>query len=246
MVNKNNWEEFFDGHAPQYLQNVFTKNTFAEVNFIVDELKLPRGSEILDIGCGTGRHSVELAERGYKMTGVDLSSGMLAEAEKAARAAAVNIELIHCDAAKFRAEKTYDAAICLCEGAFCLLGQDDDPIERDVAILSNIYDALKPDSKFILTALNGLKKIKQFSQKDVDKGLFDHLNIIELYEIELDLPGGHKSLVTREKGYIASELKLLFHFAGFGIEQIYGGTAGNWGRRPLDINEMEIMIIAKK
>ncbi len=246
MGDKNRWEEFFDGHAPKYMQNVFTKNTFAEVNFIVDELKLPKGSEILDIGCGTGRHSVELAERGYKMTGVDISSGMLAQAEKAARAAGVEIELIQCDAAKYKAEKSFDAAICLCEGAFCLLGQDDDPIERDIAILSNIYDALKPESKFILTALNGLLKIRQYSQKDIDKGLFDHLNIIELCEMELELPGLRKTITGREKGYVASELKLLFHFSGFGIENIYGGTAGNWGRRPLDIDEMEIMIIAKK
>ncbi len=57
----NEWEKFFDEHAPQYMNEVFTKNTVEEVTFILEELKLNSGSSILDIGCGTGRHSVELA-----------------------------------------------------------------------------------------------------------------------------------------------------------------------------------------
>ena len=79
---QNEWEFFFDHHAPHYLDNVFTKNTLEEAEFIIEELMLPAGSHILDIGCGTGRHCIELARRGYKMTGVDISSGMLNEARK--------------------------------------------------------------------------------------------------------------------------------------------------------------------
>ena len=53
-MGKNVWEEFFDGHAPEYMNNVFTKNTKAEVDFLIEELNLAKGSSILDIGCGTG------------------------------------------------------------------------------------------------------------------------------------------------------------------------------------------------
>ena len=88
------WEQFFNGHAPIYMNNGFTKNTLAEVDFLIEELKLPSGSSILDMGCGTGRHSVELAKRGYAVTGVDLSAGMLAEARKAAETAGVTVEWI--------------------------------------------------------------------------------------------------------------------------------------------------------
>lgn len=52
MRNKSHWVQFFDGHAPQYLNNAFTKNTIAEVEFVLEELKLPAGSKILDMGCG--------------------------------------------------------------------------------------------------------------------------------------------------------------------------------------------------
>ena len=67
--SKNQWEEFFDGHASSYMDNSFTKNTVAEVDFILEELRLPSASHILDMGCGTGRHAIELASRGYRVTG---------------------------------------------------------------------------------------------------------------------------------------------------------------------------------
>ena len=95
------------------MENSFTKNTVAEVDFLLEELNLPSGSSILDIGCGTGRHSVELARRGYQVTGVDISFRMLAEAEKAAKEVGVEVEFIHADATRFSSEKLFDAAICL-------------------------------------------------------------------------------------------------------------------------------------
>lgn len=85
MTGKSVWEEFFDAHAPIYEENVFTKNTIQEVNFLTEELAVRDGGSILDVGCGTGRHSIELARRGYAVTGLDLSAEMLARAADAAR-----------------------------------------------------------------------------------------------------------------------------------------------------------------
>ena len=92
MPQKSTWERFFDAHAPIYEANVFTKNTAREVNFLLEELEPPSGASILDVGCGTGRHSVELAKRGYAVTGLDLSAEMLAQAAQAANAAGVQVE----------------------------------------------------------------------------------------------------------------------------------------------------------
>ena len=50
--------------------------------------------------------------------------------------------------------RRYDAAICVCEGAFGLLAQRDDPIEQPLAILRNISRSLKPQAKAVLTVLN--------------------------------------------------------------------------------------------
>ena len=134
MPTTNTWEEFFDGHAPVYMDNAFTRDTVNEVAFVLDMMNLSPGARSLDVGCGTGRHSIELAIRGYSVTGVDLSAGMLAQAKAAAKHAGVTVAWIKCGATRFRSAEPFDGAICLCEGAFALLGQDDDPHEHDLAI----------------------------------------------------------------------------------------------------------------
>lgn len=97
----NDWQQFFNGFAPQYLNESFTKNTEAEIAFLRELLQLNPGDSILDMGCGVGRHAVPLARLGFAVTGVDLSEGMLAEGRKAAQSAGVQVEWIHCDATKF-------------------------------------------------------------------------------------------------------------------------------------------------
>ena len=242
----NEWEFFFDHHAPHYLDNIFTKNTLEEVEFIIEELMLPSGSHILDIGCGTGRHCIELARRGYKMTGVDISSGMLNEARRGAARMGVKIDLIHADAVEFKAEKEFDAAICICEGAFGLLGSEDDPHQHDLDILRNINEALRPDGMLILTALNGMLKIRGATQEAIANESFNPLTLTDIYPHEYVSLEGDKKITVRERGFVPSELVLMLRVAGFRVESIWGGTAGNWMRRAVDLDEMEMMVIARK
>jgi len=246
MTVRNNWEEFFDAHAPVYMDNSFTRNTVPEVDFVLQELRLLPGSRILDMGCGTGRHAVELAKRGYQVTGVDISSGMLAEGEKAAREANVEVAWIHADATKFTSNDSFDAAICLCEGAFCLLGRDDDLLEHDLNILRNIHAVLTPRARFILTTLNGCRMIQQFTQKDIENGRFDPITMVKTDTMKYDTPEGEKSMLVRERGYVPTELATLFRLTGFEVEHIGGGTAGKWGRRQIELDEIEVMVIARK
>jgi len=242
----NDWQTFFDHHAPQYLQNAFTHHTLEEVDFLVEELRTSEGGSILDMGCGVGRHSVELAKRGYRMTGVDLSGGMLAEARKAARAANVQVEWVQANATEFKAARQYDAAICLCEGAFGLVTLDEDPEAHDAAILRNIHAALKPGAPFVLTALNGLRAIREFSQEDVKSGRFDPLTLVETYPMEYETPQGTQSVLVREKKRLPGELAKLCRQCGFEVAHIWGGTAGAWRREMVDLDEMEAMIVARK
>jgi cyclopropane fatty-acyl-phospholipid synthase-like methyltransferase len=245
-VTKGDWEQFFDGHAPQYMDNCFAKNTMAEVDFLLEELALPQGSHILDVGCGTGRHSVELAKRGYKMTGVDLSAGMLAEAGKAAAEAGVDIEFIQCDAMRYTPDRLFDAVICLCEGAFGLLGAGVDPMEHDLAIWRLFSSALKPGGKLVLTTLNAARGFREHSDEAVRRGVFDPVRGIGTCTIECDTPEGKMKIELKERSYTPSELTLLAHVVGLRVENVWGGTAGNWGRRMFDLDEMEIMVIAEK
>lgn len=205
VTTKSDWACFFDAHAPEYMKNGFTRHTAAEVNFLVQHLELRPGMRILDVGCGTGRHSVELARRGFDMTGVDLSEAMLAEARKAAESAGVRCQFIQCDAAHYHPDRSYDAAICLCEGAFCLVGQGDDPIGRDLAILRNIAEALLPGGRFMLTALNAARLIRGHDKPGFH-GQFDLRTLIETGDLETG-PAGHAVRITsRQRHYFATEL----------------------------------------
>ena len=155
MSDKSTWERFFDAHAPIYDENVFTKNTIREVDFLLEELNLPPDGSVLDVGCGTGRHAIELAKRGYAVTGLDLSSEMLARAADKARQERVGVEWLQANATRFVLPKKYYGAICLCEGAFGLLGQGEDPIDQPLSIVRNVSQSLKPGAKAVFTVLNG-------------------------------------------------------------------------------------------
>lgn len=235
------WADFFDGHAPQYDGNCFVQNTRNEIPFLIRELGLTPGMSILDIGCGTGRHAVELARRGFKVTGVDISAGMLAQARAKAAAAGVVVTWVQEDATRFSAGDAFDAAICLCEGAFGLLGAGDDALAQPAAILRNVAGAMKRGARCLFTALNGYRMARRHAQEAVASGDFDPLTLTERSDCER---GGASSM--RERGFIPTELTLLFGAAGLNVLHIWGGTAGNWNRGPIQLDEMELMVVAQK
>lgn len=240
------WPQFFDAHAAHYDENVFTKNTLAEVDFFLGLFPLAKGARILDVGCGTGRHSIELAKRGYQVTGLDLSSGMLAVAKKKAADANADVEWIQGDATAFELPENYDAALCVCEGAFGLIGTNDDPEEHDLNILKCTAKALRSGGGFLLTGLNAYSVIRRLTDDNVKNGAFDPATMIAEYEDEWDLPEGKVTLTVRERLFIAPEVTRMLRDAGFRVNGVYGGTAGNWARRPIALDEIETMFVATK
>ena len=97
-----------------------------------------------------------------------------------------------------------------------------------------------------MTVLNGCRMIRQYTQEDVQNGDFDPLAMVEIHPVEIETPEGQKSVIVRERGYVPTELIGLCRLAELEVEHIGGGTAGNWGRRQLELDEMEIMLIARK
>lgn len=243
-MNERVWADFFDDHAAVYDDNCFTKNTEAEIPFLLELLNLPSGAAILDVGCGTGRHAVPLAQRGFAVTGVDISAGMLAKARQRAEQACVQVDWREADARCFKVDKRFDAAICLCEGGFGLMSAGGDPIEQPLAILRNINAALKPDAPCVFTVLSALRLIRRHTPEGVAAGRFDPLTLTEVSEIAP--PGWTGPNPMRERAFVGTELRLMFRAAGLEVQHLWGGTAGNWGRRPLDLDEYEIMVVGRK
>ena len=243
----NEYKQFFNAEtASRYEQEIFTQNTANEVRFLIDEFQLSKGSKILDVGCGTGRHSVALAREGYKMTGIDLSPAMLQQARIAAQNAGVDLELIESDAQSIAFKNEFDAAICLCEGSLSLLGSEDDPFEHDIRILTNIYNAMKLGATFITTVLNASRILRLKTNDDIASGKFDPITLVEFTQETVRTEDGAKVCTLRERYYTAPEFARMLRQVGFTISGIYGGTAGAWHKETLKLDEWEIMAIARK
>jgi 2-polyprenyl-3-methyl-5-hydroxy-6-metoxy-1,4-benzoquinol methylase len=237
------WQRFFKVEAPRYLGNSFTKNTVAEVDFILRELDVKPGQCILDVGCGTGRHSLELARRGYGCTGIDQSIDMLEIAGSTARNMGLAVEFIQGDAAATILDRRFDHAICICEGAFSLLEVGTDPVDYHVGILTNIHAMVKPGGMFLLTALNALRLVREHDDADVSSGHFDFMTTAHVERMPIEA-GNTVSVV--EKGFMPSELKALLESTGFQVQAIWGGTAGDWNKGPIKLDEIEIMALSRR
>ena len=84
----NSYMEFFgDDYLGAYHETISVENTLIETEFVQQVLRLPAGSEVLDLCCGHGRHSVLLANAGLNMTGLDLSEQYLKQAASYAKSA---------------------------------------------------------------------------------------------------------------------------------------------------------------
>lgn len=242
----NQWEDFYDRHAPYYDRGAFTHHTVAEVDFLLDVLALPAGARILDVGCGTGRHAIELARRGYSVTGVDLSSGMLLQAIAKARAAGVTVEWVHGDAVSYVAREPVDAVLCLCGSAFTMADLDADPAEHDATVLRSITASLKPGAPFLLTTPNGYRRIREVTGEETAQGLFDPATMTQVRDDEFTIGGAAGRMRYKERLYILPELIALLAEHGLPVEHAWGGTAGRWGRRPLEMDEIEMMVVARR
>jgi 2-polyprenyl-3-methyl-5-hydroxy-6-metoxy-1,4-benzoquinol methylase len=239
------WKEFFRHEADQYDDEPFTQATEQEVAFLIEQLRLPKGASILDVGCGTGRHSAALAQHGFAVTGIDLSDEMLEKARARAAASKTPVTFLQCDATTYISEPVFDAAIGLCEGAMGLLGQGDDPIERDLTVLRNIHTALKPNGQLIVNALNVFRVARKVGL-DEEPDTFDVMSQTTLNTMVFQTPKGPVEIPCRERMYTPTEFALMLRVAGFAVEHVWGGTAGNWRRGPMDVDEYELMAVARK
>ncbi len=236
------WPAFFDAQAATYEENGFAAHTVAEVDFLLRILPLAAGATILDVGCATGRHAREFARRGYRPTGLDRSERMI----EVAREKGPGIEFVRADARGFDLGRTFDAAVCLCEGGPGLIEAGEDPVAHDEAIFRSVARHLRPGAPFVVTALNGYAPIRRMTMQHVFDGQFDPATMRSRYEDVWDLPTGEETLRIEERLFIAPEMTGMLRRSGFEVDRVLGGTAGHWALRPLDLDEVEAMYVCRR
>jgi len=248
------YEELFTDYAKTYDQEAFTQGSLQETDFIEQELGYDKSKRILDIGCGTGRHAIELAKRGYKVTGIDLSESQLKRAEQKAKDKNLHVDFQRADARNLEFANEFDLVIMLCEGAFSLMETD----EMNFSILENATKALKNKGKIIFTTLNALfplyHSVKDFMNNNLTEGQsdnnsFDLMTFRDHSTLELvdDYGNKKKPLTCNERYYAPSEITWLLKTLGYSICDIYGCEIGQFKReKPLTTEDFEMLVIAEK
>jgi ubiquinone/menaquinone biosynthesis C-methylase UbiE len=249
------YESLFENYAHKYDKECFVQGTIGECDFIEQEITQDRSLKILDVGCGTGRHAIELTKRGYSVTGVDLSENQIKRAREKAQEEGLTIDFQMQDARNLTFDGEFDLAIMLCEGGFSLMETD----EMNFEILKSAAKALKDKGKFIFTTLNGLfplfhsvnefyesaKKEGQSQCKDCSFDLMtfrDHnTTVIE------DDSGNKRELQCNERYYVPSEITWLLKTLGFKKIDIFGAKLGAFSRNDkLTIDDFEMLVVAER
>jgi SAM-dependent methyltransferase len=249
------YEELFENSAEQYDLEEYTKGTPGECDFLETEMDHDRRVRILDIGCGTGRHSIELASRGYSVLGVDLSEAQLAKARLKAAGRGVNAEYRRLDARDLQFEQEFGMVVMLCEGAFPLMETD----EMNFRILLGASRALKPGGRFVFTTLNGLfplfHSVKDFvnsagggQDARCVSNSFDLMTFRDRSRfIARDDSGRQLELECDERYYVPSEISWLLRSAGFDQIGIFGARLGAFSRGDgLTTEDFEMLVTARK
>ena len=246
------YEELFSNYARAYDRESFTQGTLQEVDFIEAEIAADKNVRILDIGCGTGRHAIELARRGYEVTGVDLSANQLVRAREKAIAAGVQPVFEQRDARTPHHMATFDLAIMFCEGGFSLMETD----AMNFAILENAVRALRPGGKFMFTCLNGLfplaRSVKDFvnaapSGVHTLDTAFDLTTLRMRSQVDFtDDAGVTRRLETDERHYLPSELTWYMHTLGMRNASVFGCTVGDFQQCPPTPEHFELLVLAEK
>jgi SAM-dependent methyltransferase len=224
-------EDFWTRFAPL----MFDEGRWGEVPGAVDRIEAlarpPAGGRILDACCGPGRHCLELASRGYKVTGIDITSAYLDAARESAAGWGVELELVRSDLRSFSRPAGFDLALDL----YSSFGYFADPAD-DLAALRSLRSALRPGGFLVLETTG-----KETASRDFIEGEWferDGWTVLTEYGVEGAWEGlRHRWILLRgderiEKSFVlrlysGSELRAALLEAGFSSARILGDLDGS-------------------
>lgn len=240
--------DFNTEYLHRYLPLLTPERTEHEVEGILDLLGLAPGAAILDLCCGHGRHSVELARRGFRVTGLDLSECFLEHARQAASSAGVEVRWVHSDMREIPFRSEFDAVVNM----FTAFGYLEDE-EEDQRVLAGVAGALRPGGRFLMETIHRdclLRRLQDTGVQHLEDGTvvveerrFDVLaSRHEVRGTTLAPDGTRKEFGYSLRLYTVRELCLMMRSSGLEVEAVYGGL----DRSPLTLESRRIALVARK
>lgn len=273
--NMAKWFEMYESKLKQAYSRMnmtdqgWAQKTSMEVDFICSLIK---GKSIFDMGCGQGRHAIELARRGYNVTGIDFSESNIEAAKRIAyKENILNVNFLSDDVRGIRFGNKYDNIICL----YDVVGSFADEKDNN-KILKRAYENLNKGGLFILSVMNmeltntvchphnfvsvednpeALIGLKASSTMQTSGEVFNPDFFIidkdtglvyrkEQFDNNNELSAEY---LIRDKRYTMNEITSLVESIGFTIEQkMYTSAGFSQSLTFDDIHAKEILIVAKK
>lgn len=231
-----------------YAPKLTPEGTALEADRIVALLTLAPGASVLDVACGQGRHSIALAARGFRVTGLDLSPYLLARAREEAGRARVDVRWVEADMREIPFQDEFDAAISV----FTSFGYLEDEAQ-DARVLASIARALRPGGRFLLEAMhreNLLTRLEtRGEERRADGTLVTHernfdtaTSRLEDHAIVLAPSGERWERTTSIRLYTVDELRRMFASAGLRVDAAFGRLDGS----PLTAASRRLAILAMR
>ena len=242
-----NDDDFWEQYAPV----MFDEKRWAEAPAVAEGVARlaaadGAGARVLDLCCGFGRITLELARRGFNAAGVDITAAYLNAAREDAAAEGLAVEFIQDDVRRFKRKNAFDVAVNL----YNSFGFFQNP-EDDLLFLKNARDSLRPGGTLIIDTQGKEIAVRDYTEAE----WFERAGFIVLTEFApvdswasmwnrwiLLKDGVRREKVFVQRLYAASELRTLLFQAGFQAVQLYGG----WDQRPYDQNADTLIAVAKK
>jgi SAM-dependent methyltransferase len=225
-----------------------TRLATQEVDSIVRLLGLEPGQALLDVCCGYGRHAIELAKRGYHVTGIDLSPLQIQAAIKSAHAADVRVNFIVGDARKMGFQDEFDVTLNL----FTSFGFFQDEAD-DVQMMECIARATLPGGLFLMDLWNREKQLRDFSPVQIEewetgvriekKWQFDAWRGKIEWTNTVTFPDGRvESWDHSIRAYTLVELRHMLKKVGLELERVFGAFDG----RDYSLDAPQMITVARK
>jgi cyclopropane fatty-acyl-phospholipid synthase-like methyltransferase len=209
-VNEFDFEGVFNEDYLYFYEKILTpEQTEKDVERIVELLDLPPGAEILDCPCGHGRIANTLAQRGFRVTGLDSSEFFLEHARADASARGVDVEYVQGDMRDIPWRDRFDALV----NWFTSFGYFSD--DQNKAVLAQFHDALKPGGKFVLETLNITRLLLNFQPQH----FIERDGDLMADEIQLDVENS-RTLTTRMVARAGRTRKTHFVVRWFGVPEL--------------------------